>query len=142
MISCLRLCSFHEGVVGNWELLLRLDSSSAVAVVGDSSGTPVSRGFIGNTMSTITITIPQGASPGDTLVVDYNGKEINFTVPAGAKGGDTFEIKAPDGANVSKTVSVAIPEGASAGDTITVSIKGNEFHLTVPEGAWTRVVLR
>ena len=98
------------------------------------------------TMPLMSVTVPDGLFPGDTMTVAVGAQEYNITVPDGVMGGDPLEVDLPaeeggdepppDEQGATTTVSIVVPDGCYEGTEFTVEFDGREFNIAVPDGVF------
>ena len=97
----------------------------------------------------ISVAIPKGAKPGQTLSVSHAGVSLAFTVPKGAKAGSTIKLAVPaselrkkeedeeDGDALAdvKTVSAKLPASWDGYSAVQVEVDGRALLFQAPPGA-------
>ena len=94
----------------------------------------------------LVVTIPSGATSGDRIMLDIEGKTVEFIIPPGSKAGDDIEVR-PDqlierGEGESSqsndvnnaTMLITVPRGSSSGNIVTIDYNGKTIDFIIPIG--------
>ena len=94
----------------------------------------------------VVVTIPWGATSGDRIMLDIDGKTVEFIIPPEVKAGDDIEVR-PDqlierGEGESSqsndvnnaTMLITVPLGSSTGDIVTIDYNGRTIDFVIPIG--------
>lgn len=92
----------------------------------------------------LAVTVADDATPGEILLLEYQGQRYAFKTPEDAKAGDLLRFSAPEGPPAApprdhdastSTLLITVPEGAVPGEIIAVEYNGKDFKVKVPEGS-------
>lgn len=79
----------------------------------------------------VRVTVPEGVTSGDTIMVTHEGRSFPVEVPDGVESGQELDVTLP----AEQFVQVAVPPGLRSGDEFTVEYEGQLFEVILPDGA-------
>ena len=91
------------------------------------------------TTTQVTITVPDGLSPGMEFSIDWGGMNYNIAVPDSVLGGQDIQIELPSLDEAETTpgmtaVTIIVPEGLGPGSEFAVDWGGISYIVAVPDG--------
>ena len=94
----------------------------------------------------VVVTIPSGATSGDRIMLDIDGKTVEFIIPPEVKAGDDIEVR-PDqliergegesyqSNDVNNAIMlITVPRSSSTGDIVTIDYNGRTIDFVIPIG--------
>ena len=87
----------------------------------------------------LVVTVPPGAVSGEPIILDLDGKTVEFIIPPGCTPGDEIEVM-PEQLTERReeqdvNMFITVPPGASSGDTVTIEYNGRMLDYIIPSGA-------